>query len=220
MVATSHLSLLPVSFAQMMHYVPPQIPEDGIPSDFTHAYLLKYWGERKENLWQDKRRIEEVVYQKKSWKFFFIAEKLACKVEFCQSTSVKEFFTPPCASSNPDFKYVTWYNTFHQFGSYFRWKNTSGSFCNQRYTIDSRDRPQSEWKLRKRIAFIILILILSESEIEGWFKSRNLELFYYLGHNFLPTFLYMVWYLKMKVYSLFFTHCNLQWFVIWLTNVK
>ena len=203
-----------------MHYVPPQIPEDGILSDFTHAYLLKYWGERKENLCQDKRRIEEVDYQKKSWIFFFNAEKLACKVEFCQSTSVKEFFTPPCASSNPDFKYVTWYNTFHQFGSYFRWKNTSGSFCNQRYTIDSRDRPQSEWKLRKRIAFIILILILSESEIEGWFKSRNLELFYYLGHNFLPTFLYMIWYLKMKVYSLFFSHFNLQWFVILFTNVK
>ena len=203
-----------------MHYVPPQILKEGILSDFTLAYLLKNWGERKDNLWQGKRRIEEVVYQKKSWKSFFIAEKLACKVEFCQSTSVKEFFTPPCASSNPDFKYVTWYNTFHQFGSYFRWKNTSGSFCNQRYTIDSRDRPQSEWKLRKRIAFIILILILSESEIEGWFKSRNLELFYYLGHNSLPTFLYMVWYSKIKVYSLFFTHCNLQWFVILFTNVK
>ena len=109
---------------------------------------------------------------------------MAWKVKYCQSTSNKKIFIPLCTSLNPDSKNIVWHNTFHQFGSYCRWKNTSGSSCTRRFAIESQDRHQSEWKSRKRIAF----LVLSESELVGWSESRNLELFYYLGHNYLPTF--------------------------------
>ena len=109
---------------------------------------------------------------------------MARKVMFCQSTSNKKVFIPLCTSSKLDSINIVWHNTFHQFGSYCRWKNTPGSSCTRRFAIESQDRHQSEWKSRKRIAF----LILSESELVGWSESRNLELFYYLGQNYLPTF--------------------------------
>ena len=109
---------------------------------------------------------------------------MARKVKFCQSTSNKKVFIPLCTSSKLDSINIVWHNTFHQFGSYCRWKNTSGSSCTRRFAIESQDRHQSEWKSRKRIAF----LILSESESVGWSESRNLELFYYVGHYYLPTF--------------------------------
>ena len=109
---------------------------------------------------------------------------MAWKVKFCQSTSNKKVFIPLCTSSKLDSINIVWHNTFHQFGSYCRWKNTYGSSCTRRFAIESQVRHQSEWKSRKRIAF----LILSESELVGWSESRNLELFYYLGHNYLLTF--------------------------------
>ena len=64
------------------------------------------------------------------------------------------------------------------------WQLLQKSIC---YWIS--DRHQLVWKLRKKTA----LLILSETELIGWSESRNFELFYYLGHHYLPTY-YCLWF--------------------------